>query len=71
MPRPRRVAPELVVVDSALRDDVEPVEWQERILNDGSRWQVYKRYFRPEELVEELGGGDVLHAGRWFVAVRA
>jgi ubiquinone/menaquinone biosynthesis C-methylase UbiE len=64
-----RVAPELVVVDSALRDDVEPVEWQERELNDGSRWEVYKRYFTPEELAEELGGGRVLHAGTWFVAV--
>ena len=64
-----RVAPELVVVDSALRDDVEPVEWQERELNDGSRWQVYKRYFTPDELAEELGGGRVLHASTWFVAV--
>ena len=25
--------------------DVEPEERQERILNDGSRWEVYKRYF--------------------------
>ena len=33
----RRVATELVVLDSALRDDVEPEEWQERKLNDGSR----------------------------------
>ncbi len=67
----RRVAPELVVVDAALRDDVEPVEWQERILNDGSRWQVFKRFFEPEELAAELGGGETLFAGRWFVAVRA
>ena len=43
----RRVAAELVVVDSALRDDVQPVERQERILNDGSRWQVFKRFFEP------------------------
>jgi demethylmenaquinone methyltransferase/2-methoxy-6-polyprenyl-1,4-benzoquinol methylase len=67
----RRVAGELVVVDAALRDGVEPVEWQERVLNDGSRWQVYKRYFDPEELAEELGGGRTLFAGRWFVAVQA
>lgn len=67
----RRVAPELVVVDSALTDDVQPVEWQERILTDGSRWQVYKRFFAAEELAEELGGGRTLFAGRWFVAVRA
>lgn len=67
----RRVADELVVVDSALRDGVEPVEWQERILNDGSRWQVYKRYFEPDSLAEELGSGRTLFAGRWFVAVQA
>ena len=67
----RRVAPELVVVDSALRDDVEPVELQERELRDGSRWEVYKRYFEPRELAAELGGGDTLFAGRWFVAVRS
>ena len=46
------MAPELVVVDLALRAGVEPVERQERILNDGSRWQVYKRYFSPR-----AGGG--------------
>jgi len=66
----RRVASELVVVDSALRPDVEPEERQERILNDGTSWEVYKRYFTPEGLVEELGG-DVLFAGRWFVAARS
>jgi demethylmenaquinone methyltransferase/2-methoxy-6-polyprenyl-1,4-benzoquinol methylase len=67
----RRVAPELVVVDSALREDVEPVQWQERMLRDGSRWTVYKRYFTPEGLLAELGGGETLFAGAWFVAVRA
>jgi len=67
----RRLAPELVIVDSALREDVEPEERQERILNDGSRWEVYKRYFEPEALAEELGGGETLFAGRWFVAVRS
>jgi ubiquinone/menaquinone biosynthesis C-methylase UbiE len=67
----RRLAPELVIVDSALREDVEPEERQERILNDGSRWEVYKRYFEPDALAEELGGGETLHAGRWFVAVRS
>jgi ubiquinone/menaquinone biosynthesis C-methylase UbiE len=67
----RRVAPDLVVVDSALREDVQPEEHQERVLNDGSRHNVYKRFFAPEELAAELGGGRVLHAGRWFVAVAA
>lgn len=67
----RRVAPELVVVDSALRADVQPVEVQERMLNDGSRWTVYKRFFTPDELLRELGGRETLFAGRWVVAVRA
>jgi ubiquinone/menaquinone biosynthesis C-methylase UbiE len=67
----RRVAPELVVVDSALRDDVEPEEHQERVLRDGSRWEVYKRFFEAEALAAELGGGETLVAGRWFVAVRS
>jgi demethylmenaquinone methyltransferase/2-methoxy-6-polyprenyl-1,4-benzoquinol methylase len=67
----RRLAPELVVVDSALREDVEPEERQERILNDGSRWEVYKRYFEPDALARELGGGETVFAGRWFVAVRS
>ena len=67
----RRVGGELVVVDAALRDDVAEEEHQQRVLNDGSRHTVYKRFFSPDALAGELGGGTVLHAGRWFVAVAA
>jgi demethylmenaquinone methyltransferase/2-methoxy-6-polyprenyl-1,4-benzoquinol methylase len=67
----RRVARELVVADSALRADVEPEETQERVLNDGSRWTVLKRYFTGGGLAEELGGGRVLMDGHWFVVVAA
>jgi ubiquinone/menaquinone biosynthesis C-methylase UbiE len=67
----RRLAPELIVVDSALREDHDPEECQERVLNDGSRFQVYKRFFDPAALVAELGGGTVVHASRWFVVVSA
>jgi demethylmenaquinone methyltransferase/2-methoxy-6-polyprenyl-1,4-benzoquinol methylase len=67
----RRVAQELVVLDSAKHERVEHEEWQERVLKDGSRWQVYKRYFEPDQLVAELGGGRIVFAGRWFVAVAA
>jgi SAM-dependent methyltransferase len=67
----RRVAPGLVVVDSALRPDVQPVEVQERILDDGSRWEVYKRFFEPQQLLDELGDGGTIYAGHWFVAVRS
>lgn len=67
----RRVAPALIVVDSALRPDVEPESVQERILTDGSRYEVYKRFFDAEELAAELGGGEVLLSGSWYVAVAA
>ena len=69
--RARRLAPELVVIDSARRADVPAERMDPRKLSDGSRHEVYKRWFEPGELVAELGGGDVLHAGRWFVAVRS
>jgi len=65
-----RVAPELVVCDAALRPDREREEMQERILEDGSRWPVYKRFFGAEELAAELGGGEVIFSGEWFVVVR-
>ena len=66
----RRMARELVVADSALRDGVAPEQWQERVLSDGSRHTVYKRYFTGDGLARELGGGEVLHEGPWFVVVR-
>jgi ubiquinone/menaquinone biosynthesis C-methylase UbiE len=65
----RRVATELVVVASRWQEDAPRERWEERILNDGSRWEVYKRVFEPEQLADELGSGDVLFAGHWFVAV--
>jgi demethylmenaquinone methyltransferase/2-methoxy-6-polyprenyl-1,4-benzoquinol methylase len=66
----RRVAPELVVVDSHVRDDRGVEEEQERVLNDGSVHSVYKRYFTGTGLAAALGGGRVLHGGRWFVMVQ-
>jgi demethylmenaquinone methyltransferase/2-methoxy-6-polyprenyl-1,4-benzoquinol methylase len=66
-----RVAAELVVVDSAVRPDHAREERQERALNDGSHFRVYKRYFDAGELARELHGGTVLHASDWFVMVAA
>ena len=67
----RRVAPELVVVAS-VPGAGDPVErYEERVLKDCSRWTVFKRVFTGEQLAAELGGGEVLHEGRWFVVVRA
>ena len=67
----RRVASELVVLDASIEHSPVAAEWQPRVLNDGSRWEVYKRYFSPESLLAELGGGETLFAGHWFVVVRA
>ncbi len=67
----RRVAAELVVVDASRAHSEVDDEVQERILNDGTRWEVYKRWFTGSGLSAELGGGEVLHDGRWFVAVCA
>ena len=66
----RRVTCELVVVDTAVADAAVPDGWQERVLRNGSRYTIYKRHFTPAQLLAELGGdGQVLFAGRFFVAV--
>lgn len=62
-----RLASHLVVVDSARRPGVEPEQWQERVLNDGSRHRVFKRYLDADQLAGEIGG-RVLFSGAWFVA---
>jgi demethylmenaquinone methyltransferase/2-methoxy-6-polyprenyl-1,4-benzoquinol methylase len=67
----RRVAPELIVVGSRWNEEDLHERWEERRLKDGSRWTVYKRVFTGTGLAAELGGGNVLHEGRWFVVVRA
>lgn len=66
-----RVAPTLVVLDAALRDDVESEQIQERVLKDGSSHRVFKRYFTASQLASELGGGRPLFEGRWFVVVES
>jgi SAM-dependent methyltransferase len=66
----RRVAPELVVVASIRGDGDDSERWEERRLEDGSRWNVYKRVFEGPDLADELNG-DLVFTGRWFVIVRA
>ena len=46
-------------------------EFQPRVLKDGSRWEVFKRFFSGAGLAEELGGGETLFEGHWFVVVRS
>jgi ubiquinone/menaquinone biosynthesis C-methylase UbiE len=66
----RRVCRELVVVDTAQRPGMPDETWQERVLNDGSRHRVFKRFLGAEQLASEIGG-SVVFAGRWFVGARA
>lgn len=66
----RRVAAELVVVDAALRPGVVGEQWQDRILNDGSRHRIFKRYLTGDQLAAEIGG-NVLLENSWFVAAQA
>jgi ubiquinone/menaquinone biosynthesis C-methylase UbiE len=67
----QRVAGELVIVGSRHQPGADATRWEERVLKDGSRWTVFKRVFTGEQLAAELGSGEVLHEGRWFVVVRA
>ena len=64
----RRVARSLVVVDAARRPGIDETGFQDRMLSDGSRYTVYKRYFTPEGLAAELGARP-LFRGDWYVAV--
>jgi ubiquinone/menaquinone biosynthesis C-methylase UbiE len=64
----RRVGDELVLVQEVGQEHREGLT--RRDLRDGSRHEIYKALFTPESLLGELGGGEVLHGGALFVAVR-
>jgi ubiquinone/menaquinone biosynthesis C-methylase UbiE len=66
----RRVAPELVIVASRPGEGDPRERWEERRLEDGSRWTVFKRVFSGTELAAELEG-EVVFEGDWFVVARA
>jgi len=40
--------------------------WEERGHSDGSRYEIYRRYFTADTFAEELDG-RILFAGRWMV----
>ena len=67
----RRVGRELVVVEDVRRPDAPAKEWREVDLGDGSLHRMHRHAFTAAELVAELGAGQVLHEGRWFVVVAA
>ena len=67
----RRVAHEIVIVDASQQHSPIAEERQARVLKDGSRWEVYKRFFTGAGLAAELGGGETVFEGHWFVVVRS
>ncbi len=67
----RRVASQLIVVDSAQRPDRQSIERQLRTLNDGQTFDIFKRYFSAPELAKEIGGASILFEGNWFVMVKS
>jgi ubiquinone/menaquinone biosynthesis C-methylase UbiE len=68
----RRVGTEeLIVVDSAAQPEYPAALWEERTLQDGSRFVIWKRHFTPDGLAEEVGADRLLFAGPTFVAVAA
>jgi SAM-dependent methyltransferase len=66
----RRVADELVILDSGLPPGAVAEEWQRRSLPDGTTYTVYKRHFTIETLSAEVCG-DPLFGGRYYVLVRS
>jgi SAM-dependent methyltransferase len=68
----RRVARELVIGEPTLRfsPDGQSEGFEERVLSDGSRHEIYRRYFDAGELAKELNG-RALYAGGWFSVVVA
>ena len=66
----RRVAPELVIVGSVAQPGEVLERYDQRVLSDGSRWEVFKRVFVPADLAAEIGG-HVLHQNHYFVMVAA
>jgi ubiquinone/menaquinone biosynthesis C-methylase UbiE len=68
----RRIAGEIVLVEPTqlFSQSARSEGWEERVLSDGSRYTIYRRYFTAEGLAEELGG-RVLLAGKWVVMTTA
>lgn len=64
----RRIAGEVVILDSGRPGGVAAEEWQQRTLPDGSEHQVFRRHFRADEIAAEVGG-SVVFAGSFYVIV--
>jgi SAM-dependent methyltransferase len=63
----RRVGRELVVVEDLGHADAPTDGCHVQVPGDGSREHLHRHSFTAAELCHEIGGGRVLHEGRWFV----
>ena len=64
----RRVAREVVILDAGHPEGVRAAEWQERILEDGKPYRVFRRHFDARLLASEIGG-NVIFDGNFYVLV--
>ena len=67
----RRVGEELILLEPTPQwvPSGRAEGWEERRLSDGTRYEIYRRYFTAEKFAEELGG-RILFAGRWMVMAK-
>lgn len=63
-----RVGGELILVQQTGTTHREGLE--RRALQDGSSHEIYKVYFTPDSLLDELGGGELLYRGPLLLAAR-
>jgi hypothetical protein len=66
----RRVANELVILDSGRPPGAKAEEWQTRGLANGTSYTVYKRHFKVGELLAEVGG-EPLFSGSYYILIRS
>jgi SAM-dependent methyltransferase len=66
----RRVANEMVILDSGRPPGTEREGWQTRSLPDGTSYPIFRRHLDAETLADEIGG-DPLFSGKYFVMASA
>ncbi len=66
----RRVAYEMVILDSGRPPGTEREGWQTRSLPDGTSYPIFRRHLHVETLADEIGG-DPLFSGQYFVMATA
>jgi SAM-dependent methyltransferase len=64
----QRVAREVLILDAGHPEGVRAAEWQERTLEDGKPYRVFRRHFDARLLASEIGG-NVIFDGNFYVLV--